>query len=189
MNIGIDLDGTILKTDEFVLNDLNQYYGSKYKQEDIYCPHIEKALCMDREVVKMFVKTTLNLTHLIKPIDGIPYYFNKISSANDVSIISRRDPDLYGITKMALDKLGLNDYLLYLTLGKKSDIINAKDIKVMVEDSNEEIDEIIKNSDCQAILIDRPWNRDYTDNHRIPVRTWEEAYEAITTIQTRQLDS
>lgn len=189
MNIGVDLDNTIIQTDKFILNDLNKYYNSSYVLEDIVMPRIEKALNLDVKIVSKFINLALGLTHLIKPLDGIPYYFNRISSTNNVSIISRRSPELYGITKMSLDKLGVRDYLLYLTLGKKSDILRAKDIEVMVEDNLEEVADIYNNNcECIVLLMNRYWNKGFVGSSNIKrVKNWEEIYATITSIQSSKL--
>jgi uncharacterized HAD superfamily protein len=188
MQIGIDLDNTIILTDEFILKNINRYCGSSFIPKDLSVHSIEEATGLKKELVLTFVKVALTLTRFIKPFDGIPYYFNKISSRNKVYIISRRDPELYDVTKKALDKLGLRDYLLYLTLGKKSDVVKANSIKLMVEDNLEEIDDIYKNSNCGILLMSRYWNKEFIEYGNIKrVKSWEEIYATVTSIQAREL--
>lgn len=172
MIVGVDLDDVILNTSYRILKCVNAYYESDYKWEDIYCYSIEDAFNLDKEVVDYCVQVALQSE--IEPVYGAINILNWLTKTEEVwvSVVTRRRNDLLSFTTDYLNKIGLKYYSLFLTHESdskmtKSDVANSLKMNVFIEDSPETIKDLYEKTNCDILVMDKPWNRTISENDRI----------------------
>lgn len=166
-NIGVDIDDTIFHTAIEILTALGRFYNEVFSLERVSEYDIAKTLHIDNRIVQEAVDVVIDSSDMsiIKDADKVLQWLSEWYKVNFITF--RKEEDKL-VTIELLNKIGLSEYSLYLCKNeKKSEIINALDIGVHVEDRGESVIEIYENTDAVCLLMDKPWNRWVRQNSRI----------------------
>lgn len=193
MRIASDLDDCILDTVPEIVKRINTKLNTKYRKEDIVDYYFESALSLsapEQEIVEECIEETCK-TRTIPFIYGSIDMLNWLASIyeENVYILTRRPRRFFEMTYDVLADAGLGCFYLYANhpddsfYVSKADRINRDTIEVIIEDNPREIEDIYKNTQCQILVMDQPWNQHIKENDRIfIVKNWIEVRNIITLI-------
>jgi len=175
LKIGCDLDETIFYIGQDILDDINQGLGTAYKLKDTTERSLRKSFNIDKEFSRKIVGkhiARLNLSLIKDARDVIRW----LAQNHNINFITRRGNNVEEATIKLLDNNLSISYMLYMREdGEKYRIIQDQNIKVMIEDDADVVEDIIMTTDCIVLLIDKPWNRMLFQSERlIRVYSWRE---------------
>lgn len=131
MRIGIDMDGVIVDTINYVASEL-----SKYLNREVQPDEVAHNLGEMQNIMQIFIEHGERLLCSLAPIDLAVDSINSIALDHDVYIISARFHIHYDSTLQWLKKYGINVDKVIFTEGKsKSNICIENGIDVFIEDS------------------------------------------------------
>lgn len=182
INIAIDYDGVLCKSQEMVLRMWNERNGTKFNLNHITGWDMEKLLGITNEELLMLFEETWEKYHLLQPTEPeIGQIVDKIRDNGNrrISIISKRTK------KGAIPMIQWLNYhhvhydeivLLFDGQTKKAEF----PFDILIDDAVENIKEVI--SPKVGILVDQPWNASY--NHPIRVKNLSEAVPIVQRISS-----
>ncbi len=188
MKIGIDLDEVIV---EFARGYL-KLYNLKYKKnilfENIFSYNLWESLGISKEEVVQLADEYYNLEDFenIEFVKDAKKVLQKISKNNKLFIITSRPVKIKEKTEAFLKKNFpfINFEVIYSgdffnEQGKtKADLCAEKKLDVFIEDGKEYALECGKRG-IRVFLLDKPWNRDVTNENIIRVYNWKEILDKI----------
>lgn len=131
MRIGIDIDGVIIDSINYVAKELTQYLGREVKPDEV-AHNLGKIDNINNIFEEKGEEFLCSLDPMELAVDSI----NSIAQEHDVYIISARFHNHYDITVKWLNRHGIKVNKIIFTQGKsKSNICKKKRIDVFVEDS------------------------------------------------------
>jgi len=165
IRIGIDVDETICFIAQDILDILNLKNNTNHSLEEITEYRIEKCLNVSDEDIKFAVKTAIyNDPEFIE--DAVTV-INWLSASANIYFLTARPSEDSDITHKLLFDLGLiQPYYVFLNCDKV-DIINKLEIDYMIEDRAKYAEDIIDNTSCIVLLLDKPWNRHAKSHDRL----------------------
>jgi len=188
IKLAVDLDDCLLNTSRLILDRINQYFSKSIKLEEVVSFHIEKLFNLNAEVVDMIVQECLST--IIRPNRYAVEALNFLSDFYDICFITNRRSTQYQSTKTNLEVLGFKfKYDFYLCnkdsrgIPAKAELLNKLGIEFIIEDRPDTIEDIYNRTNCNILVMDKPWNRNIAENGRICIdRDWMEIKQVLMDI-------
>lgn len=183
MRIALDLDDTIIDTDEFLLNQMSFFYhvDREYLINNNYS-YINMSDELKKQeknfIQEMFENKLLKIPLKTNAKENINKLFEQ---GNEIYIITSRHffKDVYNSTFRQLNNYGIKFTKLICTKNKKDACINNK-IDVFVDDSlsnTREVENYVKS----IFVFESRYNKN-KDNGIKKVKDWEELYTLISNL-------
>lgn len=154
MKIGIDIDGVIIDTINFVSKTLSEYYSCDIKPDELVHGHV-KLSGLDG----FFEKNGEYLFCTLDPIENSVGVINELGRVHEIFFISARYQIHYDMTIRWLNQHGFIAKRILFTEGKsKIDICRELGIELFIEDSAVNALEIAQNN-ILVLLYDAEYNR------------------------------
>ncbi len=177
MRIGIDMDGVIVDTINFVASELSRYLDREVKPDEV-----AHNLGKIENVVQIFEEHGERLLCSLAPVELAADSINSIAREHEVYIISARFHVHYDITLQWLKKHGINVEKVIFTEGKgKSGICIENGIDVFIEDSARNALELADHG-IKVILYSTEYNSSIQREDIIRCDNWPCILEAINQI-------
>jgi len=185
IRLGWDIDDVVLDTSTEIIKEVEKRANIEIDINKIIVHSIEKCYPVDKKLVEECVISVLERSY-IPPVTMASEFINCLLD-NCISFLTRRPANLFEITLDQLYNIGIRkDFDLYLVennnneIPAKAEVINNKDIKVFVEDRSDTILDILANTNCNIITMDKPWNRDIQSGDRVlRVKDWLELFPLV----------
>uniref|UniRef100_A0A6M3JM34 Uncharacterized protein n=1 Tax=viral metagenome TaxID=1070528 RepID=A0A6M3JM34_9ZZZZ len=188
IKIGFDLDGVVLDTPTEILKEVEKRTGIKTNIEDVYSHSIEEVYKLDPYLADDIVRSVLSRDYIPSIDQAVPFInaLHVVFGA-DIYFISNKRKELYEHDYNLLQKLGIYSPFKLILVQKddagvpaKANIIKEKNIKLFVEDRLDTIIDILQNTICNVVVMDKPWNRKLEVHPMlIRIKTWYELYFII----------
>ena len=181
MNIGVDLDGVVFRTDLLLIDRVNKIFGLNLNYYDITAYNMFDSYVSDKKILKKIISKVISMPRL--PLsENVQFILDLLSKKHNIYFITSRYKENRNSTISQLLDLDIYDYELYMTDGEetKSRYINELGIDIFVEDNIKHVEEIYNNTDCKILIMDRPWNKGKETNERIDrVFGWLQVYSVV----------
>ena len=184
MRIGIDIDDTISKTNEKLVEealkfDKNRVKGKGFKDPTAYS--FMEMFYWNVVDVDTFMKTfrSGNSFWELDTIEGAVEYINKLyDEGNEIFFITRRQDSfkMKHITKKWLKKKGFKYNKVFFNIKEKGEFCVRMDIDCFIDNDEKNVYEALEYG-VKAFLMDTKYNRNVTDLERI--KTWSEFYNKV----------
>lgn len=182
MKIGIDVDNVIADTVPVLLLEINRYYKTDLRAEDIHIYDIHTLLGLSRAEMKPFwIKLYSERKILLcQVIPGAREGIEELRKRYKVYLVTSRFKEYEDDTKRWLKDMDIPyDWLEHVEEKKKHIFAKEKKISVFVEDDLEQAIYMAE-SGIKVFLFDRPWNRSCDVQRRlIRVKSWAEILEKL----------
>jgi len=188
MRIAFDLDDVVLDTSTEIIKEASKRLGKE----------LDRELCSTFSIGGIYgisPKVSTDIVHTVLWRDYIPPLPYAIDCLNllwmtqrcSIYFISNKHQDIYEHDMKLLKDLGLYIPFTLLLVGKakngtpkKAEIITQKSIELFVEDRSDTILDILANTNCNIITMDKPWNRDIQSGDRVlRVKDWLELFPLV----------
>ncbi|NLK87388.1 MAG: hypothetical protein GX279_07855 [Clostridiaceae bacterium] len=174
MRIGIDMDGVIVDTINYVASELSHYLNREVKPDEV-----AHNLGKIDNIGQIFEEHGERLLCSLDPFELAADSINSIVREHDVYIISARFHVHYESTLQWLKKHGINVDKVIFTEGKgKSDICIENGIDVFIEDSAKNALELADHG-IKVILYSTEYNASIQRENIIRCDDWPCILEAI----------
>ena len=184
MRIGIDIDDTISKTNEKLIEkalefDKKRVKGKGFKDPDAYS--FMEMFYWNVMDVDTFLKTFRagNSFLEIEPIEDAALYINKLYDAgNEIYFITRRKNTLKvkSMTKKWLKKNGFKYNKVFFYIRDKGKFASELDVDYFIDNEEANVYSALEYN-IKAFLMDTKYNKDIKDLER--VKSWKEIYNKI----------
>lgn len=188
LRIGIDLDDTIWKFHENLIDFYNNVYGTDYKIEDYKIRDISVFFGItkdeERKLLKDFFES--DLSEEVFFVDGFLDAFSELKEFTEIFFITARPIQLKEKTEKRLSFFSAENYPVHYVSNeekrirlKKVDFCEKLGIDFMIDDGLHNSEEFTESS-TKFLLLDFPWNKksDLSKNV-IRVNSWQEILEKI----------
>ena len=189
MNIGIDIDEVLCKTNDYFLEEFNNKHKTNFTRENLHNYHYNYMGDYDSSYV---VKELINHLHLnaenYKIITGAKEILEKLRQEHKLFIITAREKTSFGQkTKNWLEKNFGEDFfeeIIFSTLDIyntqcKSNICKNYNIDIMIEDAPHHALKCA-NKNIKVFLMSCPWNKNIQEHENITrVRNWNDIEEKL----------
>lgn len=188
-----DFDDCMFETSKLFLELIGKRVGKNY----IFPTKCDYNLAnifpdVDIKVLVEIVGDVLLNTNNIEPVYGLRECLPAIQYIiqNPIHIITYRKDSTRQVVKENIQNAGINitsiismekdeDYNFCITPAK-SKTINRYEIEVFVEDRPDVIEEVLENTNCFVIIMNRPWNtKSYPLSRTARVWNWYGVYNMI----------
>ena len=177
MRIGIDIDGVIVDTINYVAAELSKYLNRKVKPDEV-AHNLEKI----ENIVRIFSEDGERLLCSLDPLEDAVDSINKLAEEHDLYIISARFHVHYDITVEWIKKHGIKADQIIFTEGKgKLAACKEKGIDVFIEDSVKNALELADNG-IKVILFSAEYNSSVQREDIIRCDNWKCILKAINQI-------
>ncbi len=184
MKIGIDIDDTISKTNERLIEDALKYdrdfvRGRGFKDPEAYSfmeMFYWSVLDVDN-FLKKFRKS--NAFYELEPKEEAPLYISKLyEEGNEIYFITRRQNSfkVKSMTKKWLKKNGFKYTKLFMHIKDKGDLCSELGIDVFIDNDEKNVYEAMENK-VDSLLMATKYNATVEDCKR--VNNWKEIYDYI----------
>lgn len=171
MRIGIDMDGVMINTIDFIASELTKHFGYQITTDEI-----AHRLGEVEGASEYFRSKGEYLLCSLQPIEGAVEVINCLNEEHDVYIISARFKTFYASTLQWLKKHGINVKEVIFTEGKgKSDFCRKYKIDFFIEDSVDNALEIAA-AGIKVILLTTEYNRSLKSEGIVHLNDWQEIY-------------
>ena len=177
MRIGIDMDGVIIDTINYVASELSQLLNRDVKPDEV-----AHNLGKIDNIAQIFEKHGERLLCSLAPIELAADSINSIAREHEVFIISARFHIHYDSTLQWLKKHGINVEKVIFTEGKgKSNICIENGIDVFIEDSAKNALELADHG-IKVILYSTEYNSSIQREDIVRCNNWSSILDAINQI-------
>jgi uncharacterized HAD superfamily protein len=189
MNIGIDIDDTIVEYMKGYLEFYNKKKGTNFILDDVFSYSQVEVMKIPGEEAKQLI-FEFGESEKFMDLDFFPGAKDSISSLENgehkIFFITSRPEREREKTKKFLEKnFPKNNFELHLSgerwgkLKSKGEICEELCVEVMVEDNEHYALDCAKRG-IKTFLVDRPWNKEYEKHENIiRVENWEEIMEVL----------
>ena len=178
MRIGIDIDGVITDTINYVASELSKFLNREVKPDEV-----AHNLGEIENVAQIFMEHGERLLCSLAPMESAAYSINKLAREHEVYIISARFQIHYDVTLQWLKRHGINVDKVIFTEGKgKSDICIENGIDVFIEDSAKNALDLADHG-IKVILYSTEYNSSLRREGIIRCDNWNRIIEAIDSIK------
>jgi len=184
MRIGIDIDDTISKTNEKLIEEALQYdqkylKGKGFKDKEAY------------SFMEMFYWNVIDVDNFMKyfrngnsflelePLEDSVEVINKLyDEGNEIFFITRRKNKLKmkSMTKKWLKKQGFKYNKVFFEVSKKGDLAEKLGLDVFLDNDEKNVYDALE-SNIRAYLMDSKYNKEVPDLER--VHNWKEFYKFV----------
>jgi len=170
MKIGVDIDECICYLAQPILDILNKNNNTTHTLDDITKYNIEECLNIsDPEIIDAVDKAIVSK---LKLIENAPVVVEWLSKYADIYFLTKRSYKHADITRELLYSLNTPN-ILFMEANKVK-IINKLSIDYMIEDRAKYAYDIVMQTTCTVLLIDKPWNRHVEHTKIIRVYDWKD---------------
>jgi uncharacterized HAD superfamily protein len=174
MRIGIDIDGVIVDTINFVSQALTKSYGYEIKPHDV-----AHGLGKMKGIEKYFEDNGEYLLCTLDPFENSVEVINEIGKEHEIYLISARFNIHYDLTINWLKRYAIKAKEILLTEGKsKTEICKTYNIELFIEDSAVNALEISA-LNIPVLLYNTEYNQSINGKGIIRCRNWDEIYYFI----------
>ena len=189
MLLGSDIDGVIIDIVSVMRERFLDLYGYDLSYELISDYKIEECTGLTDKQVQFVVDESLYKVDLPVYADA-EFYMNKYMKTEDVIFITSRNRRHSNETFLNLAKyFPLDKFrILFEGIFTKASFVRRLKLDFFVEDRVDTVIDIAgNNSECEVLLMDRPWNKDWDEtlwNNVTRVKGWKEIIETIETFKS-----
>jgi len=177
LRIGIDIDGVIVDTINYVASELSKYLNRKVTPDEV-AHKLERI----ENIAGIFAENGERLLCSLDPLEDAVDSINKLAEEHDVYIISARFHVHYDITVEWIKKHGIKAEEVIFTEGKgKLAVCREKGIDVFIEDSVKNALELADNG-IKVILFSAEYNSSVKREDIIRCDNWKCILKAIDMI-------
>lgn len=179
LNIGLDLDGTLTTMDS-IIDVFNRETGKKLTADDYRVYHLGEVYGMTNDELRTvwgqyeyeIYDRALPIWNLHAFMDKWRKYQTKDKKGNKIYIVTSRPEKQRGVTEQWLKRNHIKYDGLFMGYHTKLTAVVEHGLDVVVDDKAEHIQLIDKEPmvDCEAFLVDRPYNRWYQTEKRVYVQ-------------------
>ena len=184
MKIGIDIDDTISKTNEKLIEAALEYDKKRVKGKGFKDPEAYSFMEMfywNVIDVDTFMKTFRGGNYFLElePIEGAVEYINKLyDDGHEIYFITRRQNKLKmrSMTKKWLKKNGFKYNKIFFEIKEKGKFGESLGLDYFIDNDEKNVYDALEYN-IKAYLMSTKYNKDVTDLKR--VRTWKEFYSKV----------
>jgi len=184
MRIGIDIDDTISKTNEKLIEvaieyDKKKVKGKGFKDPDAYS--FMEMFYWNVIDVDTFLKTFRSGNYFLEldPVEGAVEYINKLyEEGNEIYFVTRRQNTfkMKSMTKKWLKKNGFKYNKVFYHIKEKGRFGAELGLDYFIDNDEKNVYDAIEYG-IKAYLMSTKYNKDVTDLKR--VKSWEEFYNKV----------
>ncbi|MCK4997255.1 hypothetical protein KAS08_03030 [Candidatus Pacearchaeota archaeon] len=192
LRLGIDLDDTVWKSVESVIDYYNLRNKTEYNIDDCASCSVKKLLNITEEKKRDLYDKYDNevFSKEVILLDGFLEIFNKIQNDFEIFFITARPKNTEELVMWRMENIfgeeNKNKFPLYFcgdreddTFISKVDICKELKIDIMIDDGLHHLIEC-SNDGIKCLLLDYPWNRDDTlGKNIIRVNTWKDILKEL----------
>lgn len=174
--VGIDIDGTITTMD-IIIDVFNRETGKELTLEDLKYYDVGKCYGIDKEESKRIwknytveiVKRSIPIWNLQDFMYGWERYGITGKKRNEIIIVTARPEEYKEETILWLKNNKVDFDEIYFGYDKKIDAVGEYFLDIFIDDKADNIKDIEESEhiECEAFLVDQPYNRYYPAKNRI----------------------
>lgn len=174
MRIGIDIDGVIVDTINFIAAVLTKSYGYTIKPGDV-----AHRLGEIENINNFFAENGEYLLCTLAPMEKSIEILDRLDQEHEIFLISARFRAYYDLTLNWLNKYGIRATEVLFTEGKsKTDLCKEYRIELFIEDSAINALEIAE-LNIPVLLVNTEYNQTAEGRRIIRCDNWDEIYDYI----------
>ena len=186
MKIAIDIDNTICDTTNF-FKELSIRYDREvlHKNNDIdFSKVVPRTTNWTNEELDYYIKNIFNKEAINIPIKrDVSYYIQELKNKGYyiIFITNRGIKDDDYTDRIVEEFLKKNDIPYDEIITKaKNKYQYLTNVDYFIDDSIEECEKMLSNSNCKIIIMESPQNINYTNAKLYKVKNWKEVFDYIT---------
>ena len=193
MNIGIDFDDVLIRTNEHLAIWHNEHYGPEYAVKDIDTYDLFKIWqCSEVEMFRRFFEFCEGKEHRrTRTVQGAKAVLAKLRRRGDEMCIITSRPDRVRVqTEYLVHKHfpSLADRLVFTAVAvdgllvkkPKAEVCRERGVEIMIED-NLDYACNVAGAGIRVLLLNRPWNQSEELSRNIQrVYSWKEIFHELT---------
>ncbi|MCF6093983.1 hypothetical protein L1765_08370 [Microaerobacter geothermalis] len=186
MKLGVDIDGTIKKTQQAAIQVFNEELGKNLTEEDIDSFYLDEPYGLtQKEGKRLWRKLEHRIYSLGVPIEQAAETLSQlVKDGHEVYFITAR-PGMKHIREVTVNWLKKHGFPyngdnLYMNSQDKAKVAQELGIDLFFEDAPDHLDRLI-HAKIPTVVVDAVYNREYTDIPRLT--HWQDAYGIISDLQ------
>lgn len=183
LNIGVDIDDTLVDVIVHFLEKFNQENSTSYEFNKLtnyfICDDIEELSQEEMffQVRKFIKEQQFNLNLNVPAFEKLQEFKSK---GHNLHIITARNEELVEITTSWLESLFGKEFFSSINFTytcpklAKSSFVEQLEINVMIDDAPHHATQIVEQTPAKVILYHKPWNKTISHEKISRVYSWEE---------------
>jgi uncharacterized HAD superfamily protein len=194
MKIAIDIDDTLVKNCESLINTFNKKFGKNLRvEENTSDKRFHEFLGITKEELLDFYKEHDEIVSCeeIIPLEGANHFLGQLKEKHHLFLVTSRPENVRADTHLMIDRHFPNHGIQIIFVnsfnGKKiskGEFCKQEGISLMIDDDYKNALSCVENN-VSVLLLDKPWNKGIEHKLITRVYSWQEIFDKIKELESK----